>query len=144
MFIAIADFQIRLNGSGNDISGRVEIFNPNFGWGTVCGDYYWDISDSNVVCRYLGFPGANAVRNGAYYGEGSGPILLSKVRCNGNESYIWDCPHGGWNKYDCSHSSDAGVECLCKKGYTFDGASCVGMYILMYYHFKNISTSITA
>jgi deleted-in-malignant-brain-tumors protein 1 len=143
LFIASADLQIRLNGSGNNISGRVEIFNPNFGWGTVC-DNYWDITDSNVVCRQLGFTGANAVIKAAYYGKGRGPILLDDVGCNGKESYIWDCPHGGWNKHDCSHSSDAGVECLCKKGYTFDGARCVGMYPLMYYNFKNSSTSITA
>ena len=143
LFIASADLQIRLNGSGNNISGRVEIFNPNFGWGTVCHDY-WDITDSNVVCRQLGFPGAIAKRYRAYYGKGSGPILLSNVRCNGKESYIWDCSHRGWNKHYCSHSSDAGVECLCKKGYTFDGARCVGMYPLMYYNSKNSSTSITA
>ena len=129
LFLAISDLQIRLNGSGNNISGRVEIFSPSLGWGTVC-DYYWDITDSNVVCRQLGFTGANAVRN-RVYGEGSGPILLSDVRCYGKESYIWDCSHRGWNKHNCNHSQDAGVECLCKKGYTFDGARCVGMYILL-------------
>jgi hypothetical protein len=113
------------------MSGRVEILNPNFGWGTVC-NYSWEFTDSDVVCRQLGFNGANAVRGGSYYGEGSGPILLSEVQCTGEESYIWDCSHGGWNKHNCSHSRDAGVECLCKKGYTFDGARCVGMYPIMY------------
>ena len=143
LFIATADLQIRLNGSGNNISGRVEIFSPDFGWGTVCDDPWWDITDSNVVCRQLGFTGANAVRNGADYGKGSGPILLSKVICNGEESYIWDCSHDGWNKHDCTHSDDAVVECLCRKGYTFDGARCGGMYPLMHYNFKHIRTSIT-
>ena len=36
-----------------------------------------------------------------------------------------------------------GVECLCTKGYIFDGARCVGMYHLIYYHLENICTSIT-
>jgi hypothetical protein len=129
LFIASADLQIRLNGSGNSLNGRVEIFHPNFGWGTVCHDS-WDNTDGNVVCRQLGFARANVVRNRAYYGKGSGPILLDEVGCNGKESHIWDCSHGGWNKHDCSHSEDAGVECLCKKGYTFDGSGCVGMYPL--------------
>jgi hypothetical protein len=110
------------------MSGRVEIFNPNFGWGTVC-DNSWGITDSNVVCRHLGFTGAIATRGAAYYGEGSGPILLVNVRCNGKESYIWDCSHNGWTKHACTHMEDAGVECItCKKGYIFDGVGCVGMY----------------
>jgi hypothetical protein len=108
----------------------VEIFDPNFGWGTVCDDY-WDIADSNVVCRQLGFAGANVARFVSYYGRGSGPIFLSEVGCTGEESHIWHCVHAGWKKHHCSHSEDAGVECLCQKGYTFDGARCVGMYPLM-------------
>ena len=110
----------------------MEIFNPYLGWGTVCGDY-WDITASNVFCRQLGFTGAFAVRNRAYYGPGSGPILLSEVKCNGKESYIWDCSYSGWNEHECSHSEDAGVECLCQKGYTFDGARCAGKYPFIYY-----------
>ena len=110
IYIAISDLQIRLNGSSKNKTGRVEIYNPNFGWGTVC-DHSWYITESNVVCRQLGFTGANAVRNQAYYGKGSGPILLDNVQCNGYESYIWDCSHRGWNQHDCSHSEDAGVEC---------------------------------
>jgi hypothetical protein len=70
--------------------------------------------------------------------------LLDDVRCNGKESYIWDCSHRGLNKHDCSHSQDAGVECLCEKGYTFDGTRCAGMCPIMYYHSKNICKSITA
>ena len=146
MFIASADLQIRLNGSGNNISGRVEIFNSNFGWGTVCDDV-WDITDSNVVCRQLGFTGANAARYRAYYGEGSGPILLDDVSCSGTETHIWDCSHGGWNRHKsyCSHSRDAGVECLCKKGFTFDGVRCAGMCPIIHSTIKkNICTSITA
>jgi hypothetical protein len=121
--------QIRLNGSSNNMSGRVEIFNPNFGWGTVC-DNSWYITNSNVVCRQLGFTGAAILnRDSAYYGEGNGTILLVNFRCNGKESYIWDCPNNALHKHACTHQQDAGVECItCKKGYIIDGLGCVGMY----------------
>ena len=30
-------------------------------------------------------------RNGALFGEGSGPIVLDNVQCSGSESMILDC-----------------------------------------------------
>ena len=107
LFIAVT---VRLSGSKSSRNGRVEIYDSDFGWGTVC-DYSWDILDGNVVCRILGFPGAKQVRLAAYYGGGSGPILLDEVRCKGQESHLLDCDHNGINRHDCSHWNDAGVEC---------------------------------
>ena len=107
---AYSDLKVRLVNGANNHTGRVEIFHPSFGWGTVCDDS-WDDSDSAVVCRQLGFDGASATRVEAYYGEGSGPILLDEVHCTGDESYIWNCRHDGWNVEDCSHNEDVGVDC---------------------------------
>ena len=91
-------------------TGRIEVYHTSFGWGTVCDDY-WGETESNVTCRQLGFVGANATRSEAYFGQGSGPILLDDVQCTGNESYIWDCRHFGWTANDCWHGEDVGVEC---------------------------------
>ena len=109
-FIANSELQVRLNGSSNNMSGRVEIYHPTLGWGTVCDDE-WDMKDGQVVCRQLGFVGASKTRNEGYYGEGSGPILLDDVQCSGNETFIWECDHYGWNQHDCSHREDASVQC---------------------------------
>ena len=92
------------------MSGRVEVYHPTLGWGTVCS-ILWDRKDAQVVCRQLGFVGVNNTRGWGYYGEGSGPILLDDVECSGDESFIWDCDHRGWNKHNCFHRWDAGVEC---------------------------------
>jgi deleted-in-malignant-brain-tumors protein 1 len=94
----------------NNKTGRVEIFHPSVGWGTVCDDK-WDDTDSGVVCRQLGFAGVNATRIKAYYGQGTGPILLDDVKCTGNESFLWDCSHRGWKVHNCYHLEDVGVDC---------------------------------
>ena len=88
------------------------IYHPSFGWGTICALERWTDAEGAVVCRQLGFTGVKAVRKGAYYGEGSGRILLQNVHCTGKESYIWECPRRQWYApLACLHYYDAGVAC---------------------------------
>ena len=101
--------QLRL-AAGSSSYGRVEVYHPVYGWGTVCDDY-WDINDANVVCRQLGYFRANAAYQSAHYGAGTGYILLDNLGCTGSESYLWDCSHIGWNSHNCGHSEDASVSC---------------------------------
>ena len=79
-------------------------------WGTVC-DYDWDIRDAHVVCRQLGFRYALIAYQGAYYGQGTGPIVLDDVFCTGAESSLFSCSHRGVGNHNCDHSQDAGVRC---------------------------------
>ena len=110
MILLTAASKIRLNGSCDHKSGRVEIYNEAFGWGTICDDI-WNFKNGNVTCRQLGFTGAKMIKQSAFYGKGTGPILLDDVQCIGDESFIWECPHRGWLVHNCVHSEDAGVEC---------------------------------
>jgi hypothetical protein len=58
----------------------------------------------------------------AYFGPGTGPILLDDVFCLGNEKSILECdsninPFSLINSYlhNCVHSEDAGVACLSRE-----------------------------
>ncbi|PIK53559.1 putative deleted in malignant brain tumors 1 protein isoform X2 [Apostichopus japonicus] len=106
------DGQVRLR-DGGYYYGRVEIY-YNGQWGTVCDDS-WELNDANVVCRQLGFPSAVAALTDAYYGRGTGPILLDEVECVGYETRLEYCTNEGWYIQDCEHWEDAGVECLTEE-----------------------------
>ena len=98
-----------VNGSGPH-EGRVEVVFVDT-WGTVCGQY-WDLLDAIVVCRQLGYYTALSAPVGTF-GEGTGPIWLSSVRCRGNEANLTRCMRStshGTQQY-CTHSRDAGVVC---------------------------------
>ena len=102
---------VRLQGINDTLrAGRVEIY-YNGQWGTVCDDN-WDLSDAKVVCRQLGFSGAEAALRGGSSPAGTGKIWLDEVRCNGNEHSLAQCVHRRWGNHNCDHSEDAGVRCL--------------------------------
>ena len=47
--------------------------------------------------------------NYAYFGQGTGPIQLDNVGCNGLESTLLQCSH--ITNHNCGHNQDAGVRC---------------------------------
>lgn len=47
----------------------------------------------------------------AYFGSGSGPILLADMFCFGNESSLLDCNRNMFGTLSCNHFEDAGVTC---------------------------------
>ena len=97
---------------GSRREGRVEVY-YNGTWGTVCDDG-WIFKTARVVCRQLGFPDAEKALSDAAVPDGSGPIWLVNVDCNGDESSIFSCQHDPMKDYIdyCDHTEDAGVRCL--------------------------------
>ena len=87
----------------------MEIYH-NGEWGTVCDDG-WDTADATVVCRQLGFYSPARAHRSAYYGQGSGPILLNRLSCFGNESSLFKCGLLNVGTKNCTHSDDAAVQC---------------------------------
>ena len=67
-----------------------------------------------MIYQSLWSTGATGQRT-ATYGQGTGPILLDQVRCNGSESSIFDCPQNPIGQHNCVHSEDAGVTCSAGK-----------------------------
>ena len=95
-------------GGGSSLEGRVEVY-VNGAWGTVCDDN-WDIDDATVVCQQLGYESALSARTGAYFGQGSGDIVLDDVACTGLETNIGQCS-ASTTSPNCGHGEDAGVVC---------------------------------
>ncbi|KAM3913971.1 scavenger receptor cysteine-rich domain-containing protein DMBT1 [Leptodactylus fuscus] len=124
---------VRLVNGESHCEGRVEVL-YNGQWGTVCDDN-WDIKDAHVVCQQLGCGNAFAFYGSAAFGQGQGDVILNNVQCNGNERYLWECPHGGILSNNCGHDEDAGVICSAahKSLRLVDGRdSCDGLVEILY------------
>uniref|UniRef100_A0A8D0KTK9 SRCR domain-containing protein n=1 Tax=Strix occidentalis caurina TaxID=311401 RepID=A0A8D0KTK9_STROC len=107
--VICADMSLRLVNGGDMCSGRLEVFH-NGSWATICDDG-WNMQDATVVCRQLGCGPAVSANIEAFFGEGTGDILLDNVACTGDESSLEQCSHRGLGTHDCYHKEDAGVIC---------------------------------
>ena len=116
--------EVRLVGGSSPHEGRIEIC-VNDVWGTVCSNS-WSTSDSNVVCGQLGYLPIGLIilqqqyhtfnlggrgKSNAYFGLGTGPILLSNLYCTGTESSLLECNQQSCYATSCTHGSDVGVIC---------------------------------
>ncbi|KAF1573300.1 hypothetical protein FQV11_0003923, partial [Eudyptes moseleyi] len=101
--------KIRAVGGENGCSGRVEVWHRG-SWGTVCDDS-WDMQDAEVTCRQLGCGPAVSALDKAAFGEGTGPIWLEQVECQGTEPSLQDCWARPGDSGACRHKEDAAVNC---------------------------------
>ena len=100
---------VRLVDGESDNEGRVEVYYNNT-WGTVCDDL-WGQSDSDTVCRQLGYSGAAAYYYNAYFGQGTGTIWMDNVQCSANDTCLGNCTFNGFAVHNCQHSEDVSVTC---------------------------------
>ena len=94
---------------GSDRSGRLEIYHGD-SWGTICNDN-WDIEDSTVACKQLGFNFALLAGNDPDIERSYDPIWLEDLNCTGRESRLLSCQRSDWGVHDCFHSEDIQVTC---------------------------------
>ncbi|XP_071502513.1 scavenger receptor cysteine-rich domain superfamily protein-like [Diadema antillarum] len=104
-----APWSVRLVDGSVDYEGRVEVF-LNDTWGAIC-DNLWGPEDAEVVCKQLGYIGADLALVASPFQRGNSPVLLDKVQCNGLESNISTCKHAGVGVKSCHESKTAGVTC---------------------------------
>ncbi|XP_054254406.1 deleted in malignant brain tumors 1 protein-like [Indicator indicator] len=101
--------ELRLVNGPSSCSGRVEVLHDHQ-WGTICDDD-WSFPEATVVCRQLGCGAALSAFGGAHFGQGSGPIWLDNVQCQGDEAALSQCPARPWGVNNCGHGEDASVVC---------------------------------
>uniref|UniRef100_UPI00398E94B1 scavenger receptor cysteine-rich domain-containing protein DMBT1-like n=1 Tax=Pristiophorus japonicus TaxID=55135 RepID=UPI00398E94B1 len=124
--------KLRLVNGGSPCAGRLEIHYRGQ-WGTVYDDL-WDRPDAAVVCRELGCGAALSAPGGAHFGEGTGPIVTSDVKCGGTETALRECESSQWIHRSWPHSWDAGVICSDHRTprLSSGGSPCLGRLEVQY------------
>ena len=83
------------------------------------------------MCRMLGHGSATSAPGSAFFGEGTGEIILDDISCVGTESDLAQCGHSGHGNHNCGHHEDAGVVCSPGAGFILTSS-------LLLIHFENI------
>ena len=84
-----------MTGSNLTFAGTIEVMYYGV-WGGVFGRGFIDVNAGHVVCRQLGYPGADKIFKYTAFERLKGPLWIWTIHCNGNESNISDCAVTTW------------------------------------------------
>jgi hypothetical protein len=101
---------VRLVDGPSENAGRVEVLIDGV-WGTVCDDAF-GMEEATVICRQLGYAGAEDFHLRAAFGAGEEPTHLDDLACTGEENNLLECQGPAPGVENCSHFEDAGVTCI--------------------------------
>ncbi|XP_041484169.1 uncharacterized protein LOC121430822 [Lytechinus variegatus] len=87
-FVSGVITDVRLVGGPSPDKGTVQIMQDIGTWNTTCGINF-DINDVIVICKQLGYTGANRAIISTPYGQDSTP--QTGLRCNGDEKNLAGC-----------------------------------------------------
>ena len=90
--------------------GIVEVF-LNGSWLAVCGEE-WGILEAKVICRQLGYLGADSNQSTAPIANASHAVWSRGLQCAGNEDDLSNCyGSSNWRFTECGNSRAASVVC---------------------------------
>lgn len=116
IFFFVFHLSVRLvSGYDRSVTSQRGIVEVLFGavWGTICRDS-WDLNDSHVICRHLGYDEAESDFDPQAFGDfvvETELTWISNVRCKGNESFLSECSFDEWGRTLCRSFTPASVIC---------------------------------
>ena len=93
-----------------------------------------NVFDIVLLCLNVLVHSEGIAKGSAHFGEGTGPIMLDNVNCDGTEVSIACCGNNGWNVENCGHHEDAGVIC--------SGSSSSTREYCHYLHVTTVTTKL--
>ncbi|XP_072132639.1 scavenger receptor cysteine-rich domain-containing protein DMBT1-like [Mobula birostris] len=101
-------WSLRLTEGGSRCDGQVEVYD-NGRWSRI-QDNFWTINEANVVCKQLRCGVATSSYIASGYRGKEGPVWVTDLQCEGNESHLQNCRTSIFNR---SSSDFIGVGVLC-------------------------------
>ncbi|KAL3974052.1 sacsin [Sarotherodon galilaeus] len=113
------------NKGGYPCEGYLEVYHNNI-WGYV-GDTHWSKNTEKVVCKstHCGEPVDSSVTDIGKPSEDR-PIWLNELKCEGDESALWECKHPGWKSSYYSKLTVKKITCSSNITLSLDGPKCAG------------------
>ncbi|XP_051784760.1 deleted in malignant brain tumors 1 protein-like [Erpetoichthys calabaricus] len=123
------DIKMRFMSLLSTCTGRVEIYYRGQ-WGTVCFTGL-GMREAHLICNQMNCGEAETLTR-FHIPPIDLPIWKDRVRCFGNETFLWECPSDPWGQHDCDHMMDTAVVCKGALNISLEngGSPCAGQMFL--------------